>query len=344
MKIEDLQYSLSFENIACEPPDVRLGRRDLGKMLVVNRETGQLIDSYVMNLTDWLNPGDALILNNSKRIPGELKGRTESGAQVDIRFAGLESTRVGLCRIYPNHFIKQGAKIILGEDKQLTVISNALEPSGLYRIEAGDPRESLESILKAQGFPITSFFSNGYWKLENYNNFYATEEGSIESPMAGLHMTPDLINRLELKGVRIGFLTLHSVGSWIPFQEEEIEGHKMLSEKYSIPQETAELVNSTIAQGGRVVACGSTVMRTLEAACTESNLVRNGHGETDLYITPGYEFKIVSSYFTNFHTYRSSLMVLDAAFCSVQFLLNAYGWAAQTGYLFHEFGDAVLYV
>ena len=344
MNIQELEYSLKPENIASEPPDVRLGKRDLGRMLVVNRVEESFHDSYVYQLSQWLQAGDTIILNNSKRIPGELKGRTRRGAQVDLRFAGVDTLYSGLCRIYPTHFIELGLEVVLSNNVSLVVTSAHATKHGLFHVSVKDNVTTLPCLLNDVGLPITSFYSNGYWKLENYNTCYASVEGSIESPMAGLHFTPDLLVKLKDEGINIGFITLHSVGSWLPFEEENVSEHTMLPEKFFIPQETSNLLRLTRDSGRRVLACGSTVMRTLESAYCKTDFVRSGEGETQLFITPEHTFKAVDMYFTNFHTFRSSLMVLDASFTKIDFVKKAYKRAADTGYLFHEFGDAVLYI
>jgi S-adenosylmethionine:tRNA ribosyltransferase-isomerase len=341
MNIDELQYDLKPENIACEPPEVRLGRRDLGKLLVVDRTAKRLHDSHMFEFTKWLEPGDVIIFNDSKRIPGVLKTKTLcEGAQIELRFAGLEEENVGICRAYPPHFVKENTILKTRDGRRLRVIETDIPPHNLCRIESED--EDLASSLKSAGLPITSFFSLGYWKLENYNNFYAKKEGSIESPMAGMHFTPELFSSIKNKGCEIGFITLHSVGSWLPFLEDDLKDHQMLGETYELPAETAKMIESARKRGARIIACGSTVMRTLETVGRNGSVTAS-EGKTDLYISPGYQFKIVNAYFTNFHISRSSLMVLDASFCDVELLKKSYQHASQAGYLFHEFGDAVFY-
>lgn len=342
MLIESLRYDLGPENIAAEPPEVRLGRRDLGRMLVVDRKKRTMRHAIVRDLLRLLAPGDAFVINNSKRIPGVLFGRTEQGSQVELRFAGLSDAWTGDCRIYPAHGVAVGTSILTEDGNRLSVDSIQSTPHVLHRVRA--VAKSLEDTLRANGLPITSFFSNGYWSLDNYNPVYAEEEGSIESPMAGIHLTAELLETLRARGIRVVTITLHSVGSWLPFVEDQVDNHQMHEEKYKISAEAAEAIRATREAGGRIFACGSTVLRTLESAAENTGDVIAGAGATSLYIRPGYSFRIVNAYFTNFHTYRSSLMVLDAAVCERSLLMRAYRHAQRAGYLFHEFGDAVLYV
>lgn len=337
----ELRYALRPENIACEPPDIRLGSRDLGRMLVVNRRAASLSHGLVFSLADYLSAGDVFVLNDSKRVPGVLFGRTSNGAQVELRFASLDDSAGGTCQIYPDHFAEVGTQILLSGGEQLTVTAKCVGGYQLWRVDS--TTGSIRDVLKHAGHPITSFFSRGYWELENYNNFYAAKEGSVESPMAGIHLTPRLLTKLQEKGVIIAFITLHSNGSWIPITEERIEDHRMREEAFELPSATAAAVLAAKASGKRIVACGSTVVRTLETAVRRTEVLAGCAGATDLYITPGYDFRVVDAYFTNFHTSSSSLMVLDAAFCPLPLLKVAYAEASAKGYLFHEFGDAVFY-
>jgi S-adenosylmethionine:tRNA ribosyltransferase-isomerase len=216
-----------------------------------------------------------------------------------------------------------------------------IKPHSLCELECDEP---ISDLLKAEGYPITSFFYTDYWDLEHYNPIYASEEGSVESPMAGLHFTDRLIDRLKSKGVDVAFITLHVVGSWLPFLENETQGHEAQSEDYFVPDETARLIGTALQTGHRIVAVGSTTMRTLETSAIRKGALKSGAGKSRLFIEPGHKFKLVHSYFTNFHPARSSLMVLDAAFCPAHLLLRAYREARRKHYLFHEFGDAILYI
>jgi S-adenosylmethionine:tRNA ribosyltransferase-isomerase len=192
--------------------------------------------------------------------------------------------------------------------------------------------------------PILGFFYDGHWRCEHLNPFYATEEGTVESPLAGLHFTPELVSAVEAAGARVCFVTLHSVGSWLPFLEAEVADHEMWPEQYVVPERTAEIVNESRASGGRIFACGSTSLRALESAASEYGALRAERGRSRLYIAPGYEFRVVDAYFTNFHQQRTSMLVLDAAFAGTDLVMHAYNEAVERGYSFFEFGDAVLMV
>lgn len=342
MKIEDLKYTLGGAHIVAEPREVRLGKRDLGRMIVVDRSRKKQIDSFVRNLPDYFEGGDVLVLNNSKRVPGILKGYiSENSAQVELLFVNLGKNDSAMCRIYPRHYIKVGTEIRVGADN-VKVVDEGLTINNLFEVTALS--DSLANILKKNGVAINAFFSSKEWTVDHLNPFYSNREGSVESPLAGLHFTPELLNTLADKGVNICYITLHSSGSWLPFLEEDIDDHKVFEEEYEVQETTASIINEAKSKGNKVVACGSTAMRTIETTADDNGIVHAQQGVSQLYIKPGYKFRVVDHYFTNFHQYRTSLMVLDAAFCGKDLLLESIEVAKQRGYLFYEFGDAVFYL
>jgi S-adenosylmethionine:tRNA ribosyltransferase-isomerase len=342
MRIEDLRYSLVPENLEGTPREFRLGRRDLARLLVVDRKTQSRSPSMVFDLPRWLSAGDVLVLNNSKRIPGVLKGRTPVGGQIEFRFVEIEESGSGLCVIFPMHDVKPGTRVALRDGKHLEIVETALTK---YRLSRVRPTEgTMRDLLVSQGAPILGFFYEGNWATETLNPFYATVEGTVESPLAGLHFTPELVASLEAEGVEVRFITLHSIGSWLPFLEERVDEHEMWAEWFEVPQATASAVDRAREAGKRVIACGSTSLRALETAAVAGRRVRAQTGRTHLYVTPGYKFKVVDAYFTNFHQYQTSLIVLDAAFAGKNLVMETYNEAAKLHYSFYEFGDAVLYL
>ncbi len=341
MQIEDLRYGLRFENIEGTPREIRLGQRDLGRMLLIDRHAGSIGHSAVEELPRLLHPGDVLVLNNSKRIPGVLKGRTARGGLVELRFVDFDDDdEGGLCAIFPMHDIEVGAVLKLRDGAECSVSATGLTAHRLSRIRVASG--SVRELLKSQGRPIPGFFYENHWTCEHLNPYYASVEGTVESPLAGLHFTPRLVSRLEDAGVEVCFVTLHSVGSWLPFLERDVEEHEMWTESFAVPASTATAVNRARDRGGRICACGSTSLRALESAVDSSGELQPGSGRTSLYITPGYRFKVVDAYFTNFHQYQTSLVVLDAAFGGRALVMEGYEEASMLGYSFFEFGDAVL--
>lgn len=343
MRIEDLRYTLVPENLEGTPREIRLGRRDLSRLLVVDRSTQSVTQSTVRQLPDWFRAGDVLVLNNSKRIPGVLKGRTDVGGQIELRFVDLDDeTGTGLCRIFPMHDVSVGSGITIRGGDRVEILEVALTRYGLCRVRG--EAVPLRTLLRTAGTPILGFFYEGNWTAEHLNPYFATEEGTVESPLAGLHFTPELVQAIEAKGVDVCFVTLHSVGSWLPFLEDDVFDHEMWPEAYHIPEATTVAIDRARTRSGRVFACGSTSMRALESAATYGRRVLATTGRTKLYVTPGYEFQVVDAYFTNFHQYQTSLIVLDAAFAGQELIKRAYVEASALHYSFYEFGDAVLYL
>jgi S-adenosylmethionine:tRNA ribosyltransferase-isomerase len=342
VQISDLAYSLTPENIVGTPRERRLGRRDLGRLLLVNRATETFEDRAVLQLPDILKPGDVVVLNNSKRIPGVLHGRTPKGGKVELRFVDLGDDGTGLCRIFPMHDVETGTVIHLRGGGQVRVLEMNLTKYGLACVTANSG--NLRALLREQGTPILGFFYDGMWSTRELNPYFATEEGSVESPLAGLHFTEDLVLALEKRGIEVAFVTLHSVGSWLPFLEEKAEDHEMWAEAFCVSTETAAIVNQVKARGDRVIACGSTSLRALESAVGFDGHVNATSGRTKLYVHPGYKFQVVDGFFTNFHQQMTSLIVLDCTFAGQALVKRAYRRAAESRYEFFEFGDAVLYL
>lgn len=343
MLIEDLRYELRPENLAGTPREFRLGSRDRGRLLVVDRTTGKIGDRDVVGLPDVLNPGDLVVLNNSKRIPGVLRGRTEKDGQVELRFVDIAADDgTGLCRIFPQHDIRAGATIRLDGGGAVIIEELGVTQYGLARVTGVE--RNVRALLREQGTPILGFFYDDLWSVNELNPYFATEEGSVESPLAGLHFTPALVDALQARGIEVAFVTLHSVGSWLPFLEESAADHLMWAESFAIPPATADAIRRVRAAGGRVIACGSTSLRALESAAGPGRTVVPSSGRTDLYIQPGYDFRVIDGYFTNFHQYQTSLMVLDCAVAGQALARRAYAEAAALGFCFYEFGDAVLYL
>jgi S-adenosylmethionine:tRNA ribosyltransferase-isomerase len=310
-------------------------------MLIVRRDSGDIVHSTVLDLPNQLSAGDVIVLNDSKSAPGVLKTRTiPTGAQVELRIAYLDGNYRAVARPWPTHFVKRGLTLRSPSGTILTVTEVDIPPHGLCTVETSNP---LLETLKKEALPITSFFYSSYWKPEHYHPVYACAEGAVESPLAGLHFTWRLLQMLKERGIQVVFVTLHVAGSWLPFLEDDTREHDAPPERFFIPQATAAAIEKARLERHDVVAVGSTSMRALESAAQGDRLVAEGSGLSTLFIQPGHKFQVVDRYFTNFHPSRSSLLVLDAAFCPQPILLKAYQEAIEADYLFFEFGDAVLY-
>jgi S-adenosylmethionine:tRNA ribosyltransferase-isomerase len=340
VRLSELYYDIGAGNVAAEPSEIRLGKRGLNRMLHVQRKLASMKNQHVRDLPKLLRPGDVVVLNNSKRIPGVLYARFENGAQVELRVVAISDQPKFTARLSPQHFAKAGAKLSINGN-HLCIDRGPEEPYGLFSLTCVncDPK----FLLKALGYPIPSFFYDGYWNVENYNPFYAKEEGSVESPMAGVHFSAEIISALLQAGVQVHEITHHVEGSWLAPLTDEIEKMELASEAYSIPQEVSAAISATKSSGGKVLAVGSTCVRALESASGSRGIPKHGPGRTSLSIKPGYQFKCVDAYLTSFHPSRTSLIVLDAAFCGSDLLLEAYRYAAREQYFFLEFGDAILY-
>jgi S-adenosylmethionine:tRNA ribosyltransferase-isomerase len=342
LQIEELRYDLQPENLEGTPREVRFGSRDLGRMLVVDRNSDELHESRVTALPKWLARGDVVVLNNSKRIPGVLRARTDGDGQVELRFVDLADEGDALCKVFPIHDVQPGSRLKTEGGGLVDVLEMGLTKYGLARVAGVGA--SLRDLLRVEGEPILGFFYDSKWGTDALNPYYAEVEGSVESPLAGLHFTPGLIEGLRSAGVSVEFVTLHSVGSWLPFLEDDVDDHVMWAEAFVVPSVTADAVNRARKDGRRVIACGSTSLRALESAVDDTGAVEASSGRTSLYVTPGYEFRCVTGYFTNFHQYQTSLMVLDASFAGTELVKRAYRHASERRFAFYEFGDAVLYL
>lgn len=341
MRLSSLRYNLKPENIATEPREMRLGRRDLSRMLVVDRKNQALIDSYVADLSYWIAPGDVLVLNNSKRLPGVLKARVDGAAKVDLRLVNLVNELTCIASIYPIHLVKVGTRLHLADGQVLVVEQANVGPHKLFRLRGA---RSISQSLIQVGLPITSFFYSNYWDIDHYNPVYADRAEAVESPMAGLHFTNELLNSLRESGVVVCFVTLHVVGSWLPPIGDDTDSYAVYAEPYEISEDTAAAIAKAKQSGNRIIAVGSTTVRALESCALTSGSVRAFKGDSTLFISPGHTLKAVDAYFTNFHPAQSGLMALDATLCERKLLLKAYKYANDHNYLFLEFGDAILYI
>jgi len=340
VRLSDLVYELDPTCIAREPSEVRLGRRGLNRMLCVQRKTASLMDSQVSSLPALLSPGDVVVVNDSCRSAGVLFGRFSSGGEVELRLVKRMSDRRFVARVFPDHFCKPGAELSV-EEHTVTVVDGPTGEHGLYTLQSSAP---LEVILEASGKPITSFFYDGYFHLGNYNPVYSRSPGSFESPMAGLHLSEEILADLRSNDIEVVKLTHHVVGSWLSPIGEEIDALTMSEEAYEVPVATAKSIRRAKNEGNRVVAVGSTCVRALESASNTDGVPSAGPGRTSLCIRPGFQFRCVDGYLTSFHPARSSLMVLDVAFCGLSLLRSAYMHANRERYMFLEFGDAVVYL
>jgi S-adenosylmethionine:tRNA ribosyltransferase-isomerase len=348
MHIDQFDYYLPEELIAQEPEE----KRDFSRLMVINKTTGDIEHKRFYEIIDYLNPGDCLVMNNSKVIPARLFGiKKSTGAKLEfLLLKRTEETDVWEVIAKPAKRLKNGD--IVDFSAESTKLEAEIVGKGddgvLYArfMYDGIFLERLDEIGKMPLPPYIQRESTEKDK-DRYQTVYSSKEGSVAAPTAGLHFTEELLEKVRHKGVNIVFVTLHvGIGTFRPVKCENIEDHKMHFEEYVIPKETADIINSTKANGGKIIAVGTTSVRTLESAAQKSDNgiygVRECHGNTGMFIYPGFEFKIVDSLITNFHLPKSTLMMLISAFYDREKILEAYKIAVEEKYRFFSYGDAML--
>ncbi len=339
MKRSDFSYDLPQELIAQTPAEPR----DAARMLVLGRQSGKYEDRIFRELDEYLNPGDLLILNDTKVLPARIYGVKEgTGAHVEFLLLTPKGNDVWEVLAGPGKRAKPGSRFIFGNDLMRAEILEVVE--GGNRLVKLSYDGNFYNVLEKIGeMPLPPYITQKLEDQSQYQTIYARENGSAAAPTAGLHFTDELFERLEKKGVQKAFVTLHvGLGTFRPVKEENIEDHLMHSEHYYMPADTARMINETKKNGGRVIAVGTTSCRTLESVATFNGKIEEAEGWTDIFIYPGYEFKCMDGLITNFHLPESTLIMLVSAFCGYENTMNAYRHAVAEKYRFFSFGDAML--
>ena len=332
LRTSDFDYHLPPEAIAQHP-----GERGESRLLVLGRTTE---DRRFADLPDLLDPGDLLVVNDTRVIPARLRARRPTGGRVEILLVEREGPASWWCLLRPGRRLPPGAPLAVEGGPAATVDERA---DGRFRLTF---EQSIEPLLTEIGeTPLPPYIDRPAEPRdrERYQTIYAARPGAVAAPTAGLHFTPELLDALERRGIRRASLTLHvGPGTFRPVKTENPEAHVMDSERFEIPEATAEAVAAARHSGRRVVAVGTTVVRTLETAASTDGLVAAGAGRTGLYIRPGYEFGVVDRLITNFHLPRSTLLMLVCAFAGRRRTLDAYRQAIRSGFRFYSYGDAML--
>ena len=340
MKRSYFYYDLPKELIAQTPVEPR----DCSRMLAVNKKTGECSHLVFKDVISFLKPGDCLILNNTKVLPARMYGtRTDTGSTVEFLLLNQKSFDTWEVITGPGKKARVGHTFSFGNGILTAEIIDVL-PDGNRIAKFGFEGNFFEVIDKVGEMPLPHYIIERLEDKNRYQTVYAKEEGSAAAPTAGLHFTPELMDAIREKGVEIGFVTLHvGLGTFRPVKADEIEDHHMHSEHYHLPAETAEIINRTKANGGRVFAVGTTCCRTLESVANFRGEICEDEGWTDIFIYPGYEFKCIDCLITNFHLPESTLIMLVSAFCGYENTMNAYKIAVEEKYRFFSLGDSCLF-
>lgn len=336
---EDFDYDLPQELIAQTP----LKERDQSRLLVLDSKTGKYQDDYFYNVIDRLNPGDALVMNDSRVMPARLYGvKPETGGHVEVLLLNNTDGDNWETLVKPAKRAKVGTEIFFGDGKLTATVTEELEHGGRM-IEFHYDGIFMEILDQLGEMPLPPYIKEKLDDPEMYQTVYSREIGSAAAPTAGLHFTRELLKKIEDKGVKLVYLTLHvGLGTFRPVSEENIEDHKMHSEFYRLTEDAAKTLNEVKANGGRIVATGTTSIRTLETIGTKFNgEIRADSGWTDIFIKPGYKWQVVDAFITNFHLPKSTLVMLVASFTGRENILNAYRHAVSEKYRFFSFGDAM---
>lgn len=341
MNLHDFYYHLPQELIAQDP----LADRSASRLLLLDRKTGETRHSVFREIVDFLRSGDCLVLNDTKVIPARLIGsKIGTDAKIEVLLLKRREERVWETLVKPGRKARPGAKIRFGEGLLEGEVLDVVEDGN--RLVRFSYDGIFEEILDRLGqMPLPPYITHQLADKNRYQTVYAKHDGSAAAPTAGLHFTQELLEEIREKGVRIAHVTLHvGLGTFRPVKVEHIEEHHMHSEYYRVEEEEARLVNETKAQGGRVIAVGTTSCRTLESAAGADGILRAGSGWTDIFIYPGYEFRVIDGLITNFHLPESTLLMLVSAFAGRESIMAAYEEAVRERYRFFSFGDAMLII
>ncbi len=339
MKTDDFDYTLPDELIAQTSPDDRASSR----MLVVDRKTGRVEDKTFYDIKDYLKRGDCLVLNNSKVIPARIFGiKEETGAHIEFLLHKRISDTRWEIMAKPGKRLKIGTEVTFSDE--LTAIVEQKHEDGLIDVEFNFTGSFFGILHRIGVMPLPPYIKKKLTDDSKYQTVYALKEGSSAAPTAGLHFTKALINEIEEIGVKIVYITLHvGLGTFLPVSADDVTEHKMHTEYYEISQTAADIVNETKSHGGRVFCVGTTSVRTLESSAkANGGMVQPECKETDIFIYPGFEYKITDCLITNFHLPKSTLIMLVSAFYTREDILKVYEYAVKQRYRFFSFGDAML--
>ncbi|MEE0314556.1 MAG: tRNA preQ1(34) S-adenosylmethionine ribosyltransferase-isomerase QueA [Butyrivibrio crossotus] len=338
MDLKDFNYDLPEELIAQDP----LEDRSSSRLMVLHKDTGRIEHKIFRDIIDYINPGDCLVINDTKVIPARLMGiKEDTGAAIEVLLLKRNVDDVWECLVKPGKKARTGARIIFGEGLLVGEIVDVIEDGN--RMIKFHYEGIFEEILDKLGqMPLPPYITHKLQDKNRYQTVYAKNEGSAAAPTAGLHFTKELLEKIKEKGVNVVSITLHvGLGTFRPVKVDKIEEHRMHTETFNISKEAADTINRTRAAGGRVIAVGTTSCRTLESAAADDGTIPARSGDTDIFIYPGYKFKAIDCLITNFHLPESTLIMLVSALAGRDNIMNAYETAVKERYRFFSFGDAM---
>jgi len=338
MKTSDFYYNLPEELIAQDP----LLDRSSSRLMVLDKETGNIEHRVFKVIIDYLNPGDCLVLNNTKVIPARLLGfKEDTGASVEVFLLKRLSDNTWETLVRPGKKLRPGARVTFGDGKLRAEITGVLEDGN--RLVSFEYDGIFEEVLDELGeMPLPPYITHKLADRYRYQTVYARYDGSAAAPTAGLHFTEELLNEATLKGVKLAYVTLHvGLGTFRPVKVDDVLEHHMHTEFYRVTEEAADIINDTKKNGGRVICVGTTSCRTVESAADKNGMVIPSEGDTDIFIYPGYEFKVLDALITNFHLPESTLLMLVSALAGKDHVFKAYEEAIKEKYRFFSFGDAM---
>ena len=344
MLVSEFDYDLPEELIAQVPTD----RRDCSKMLVVNPKSERIEHAHFYNIVDYLNENCVLILNNTKVIPARLYGTKDTGAKIEIFLLKDKGNKNWEVLVKPSKRVKVGTLIKISEQLSVEILEE-LEDAGKWLVKLIYEGDIYEILDKVGNVPLPPYIERKMTSKElktlDYNRYqtvYAKHEGSVAAPTAGLHFTSEILEKLQAKGVKVGYVTLNvGLGTFRPVKCDNVIEHKMDSETYEISEETAHLINTAKAQGKKIVAVGTTTVRTLESAYKEFGCIKPCKSSSELFIYPPYEFKVIDKLITNFHLPKSTLLMLVSALAGKDLIFRAYNTAIENKYRFYSYGDCM---
>ena len=338
MNTSDFYYELPDELIAQTP----IEPRDSSRLLVLGRNSGEIEHKHFYDIIDYLNEGDCLVVNDSRVIPARIYGvKAETGARVEFLLLKQVSGNKWETLCKPGKKAKEGTKFTFG-DGIMTAEVVEVKEDGNRIVDFKCDENFFSALDKIGQMPLPPYITEKLEDQERYQTVYSNELGSAAAPTAGLHFTNELMDKIRAKGVKIAYVTLHvGLGTFRPVKVEDVTKHKMHSEHYEVPEETARIIKETKNSGKRVISVGTTSCRTLESVATQYGEVKACDGWTDIFIYPGYEFKVLDGLITNFHLPESTLIMLVSAFAGYDNIMNAYKVAVSEKYRFFSFGDAM---